>query len=51
MTNMTLEVFGLLMHNQNLFIVEFPVAIPAPGLLNLLLLATHRKSGVLVCLF
>lgn len=44
MTNVTLEVFGLLMYNQNLLIVEFPVTIPAPWLLNLLLLATHIQS-------
>lgn len=40
-TDVTLKMLGLLMLAQNLLIVELTVAVPAPGLHRLLLLATH----------
>jgi len=46
-TNVTFEMLCLLVHNQNLLILELPVAIPAPGLGNLLLLTAHVAMSVL----
>ena len=45
-THVTLEVFRFLMLQQNLVVVEVTVAVPAPGLLNLLLLASHAVCCV-----
>jgi hypothetical protein len=39
--NVTLEMLGLLMLDQNLLVVEFSVAVPAPRLTLLLLLSSH----------
>jgi hypothetical protein len=39
--DVTLKVFGLLMLNQDLFVVKLSIAVPAPGLHLLLLFSTH----------
>lgn len=41
MANMTLEMLGFLMLNQDFFIVEFAVAIPTPRFTLLLLFSSH----------
>lgn len=48
MTNVALEVFRLLMLNENLFIVEFSIAVPAPWPRLLLLFSTHSSFVELV---
>lgn len=41
MTNMTFEVFCFLVLNKNLLVIKISVAVPAPRLHLLLLLAAH----------
>lgn len=46
MTNVTLKMFGFLVLYQYLFVVEFTIAVPAPGLHLLLLFAAHFAGQV-----
>lgn len=43
MTNVTLEMLGFLMLNQNLLVIKLSVTIPTPWLTLLLLLPAHYK--------
>ena len=46
--HVTLEVPRLLVLDQDLLVVKVPVAVPAPGLQRLLLLASHPSYTVTV---